>query len=48
MGATEAEALGIPTVNVTLQTEMIAEKCKTQTLLNKIIGGFIGKQMTKP
>ncbi len=48
MGATEAEVLGIPTVNVTLQTEMIAEKGKPQTFMNKIIGGFIGKQMTKP
>ena len=28
MGAVEAEVLGIPTVNVTLQTEMIAKKLK--------------------
>lgn len=48
MGATEAEALGIPTVNVTLQTEMIAEKLKPLTLKDKIIGGLIGKQMAKP
>jgi len=31
MGATEAEVLSIPTVNVTLQKEMIAEKLKPQT-----------------
>ncbi|NLE12802.1 MAG: glycosyltransferase family 1 protein [Clostridiales bacterium] len=48
MGATEAEALGIPTVNVTLQKEMIAEKLKPQTLFNKLIGGIIGKQVAKP
>lgn len=48
MGATEAEALGIPTVNVTLQTEMIAKKLKPLTLKDKIIGGLIGKQMAKP
>lgn len=48
MGATEAEALGIPTVNVTLETEMIAEKLKPMTLKDKIFGGLIGKQMAKP
>lgn len=48
MGATEAEALGIPTVNVTLQKEMIAEKLKPMTLKDKMIGGLIGKQMVKP
>ena len=48
MGATEAEVLNIPTVNVTLQCEMIAQKNKPQTFLNKLIGGFIGKQMAKP
>lgn len=48
MGAVEAEALNIPTVNVTLQTEMIAEKNKPQTFMNKLIGGFIGKQINKP
>ena len=31
MGATEAEVLGIPTVNVTLQKEMIGEKLKPKT-----------------
>ena len=48
MGATEAEALGIPTVNVTLQTEMIAEKLKEQIWINKFIGNIIGTQIAKP
>ena len=48
MGATEAEALGIPTVNVTLQKEMIAEKGKPQSFWNQLIGKMIGKQMAKP
>ena len=48
MGAIEALALGIPTVNVTLQTEMIAEKLKEQTWKDKLIGNFIGAQMAKP
>ncbi len=48
MGATEAEVLGIPTVNVTLQKEMIAEKLKPQTFWNKLIGKIIGKQVAKP
>ena len=48
MGAVEAEALNIPTVNVTLQTEMISEKNKPQTFFNKLIGGVIGKQINKP
>lgn len=48
MGATEAEAQGIPTVNVTLQKEMIAEKLKPQTFRDKIIGGIIGGQAAKP
>lgn len=48
MGATEAEVLGIPTVNVTLQKEMIAEKFKPQTFWSKLIGKLIGKQVAKP
>lgn len=48
MGATEAEVLGIPTINVTLQIEMIGEKLKPQTFKDKIIGGMVGKQMAKP
>ncbi|MDE7405014.1 MAG: glycosyltransferase [Lachnospiraceae bacterium] len=48
MGATEAEVLGIPTVNVTLQTEMIAEKLKRQKWMDKLVGNLIGAQMAKP
>jgi sterol 3beta-glucosyltransferase len=48
MGATEAEVLGIPTINVTLQKEMIAEKLKPQSFWNKLIGQVIGKQVAKP
>lgn len=48
MGATEAEVLGIPTVNVTLQKEMIAEKLKPQSFGNKLIATIIGKQAAKP
>ena len=48
MGATEAEALGVPTVNVTLQTEMIAEKLKNQTFMKRLIGRLVGGQMVKP
>ncbi len=48
MGATEAEVLGIPTVNITLQTEMIPQKRKKQTVFSKLIGGMIAKQVAKP
>ena len=48
MGAVEADILGIPTVNVTLQTEMIGEKLRKQKFGEKIIGGFIAKQAAKP
>lgn len=48
MGATEAEALGIPTVNVTLQKEMIAEKLKPLSFMDKLVGGIIGRQVAKP
>lgn len=48
MGATEAEALSIPTVNVTLQTEMIAEKLKPQSRKDKMIAAIIGAQAAKP
>lgn len=48
MGAAEAEALGIPTVNVTLQVEMIAEKRKEQKWMNKLVGNLLGAQMAKP
>ena len=48
MGATEAEVLGIPTVNVTIQPEMIPEKLKKQTIINKVIGRFIAGQIARP
>ena len=48
MGAVEAGILGIPTVNVTLQTEMIGEKLRKQKFGEKLIGGFIEKQAAKP
>lgn len=48
MGAVEADVLGIPTVNVTLQKEMIAEKLKTKTFKDKLIGSMIAKQVAKP
>ena len=48
MGAVEAGVLGIPTVNVTLQTEMIGEKLRPQTFKDKVIGGMIAKQVAKP
>lgn len=48
MGATEAEVLGIPTVNVTLQTEMIAEKLKPQKWYNRVIGYIFGGLAAKP
>lgn len=48
MGATEAEVLGIPTINVTLQKEMIAEKLKPQTFKDRLIGNIIAKQAAKP
>lgn len=48
MGATEAEALGIPRINVTLQKEMITEKLKPQSFISKLIADIIGKQVAKP
>jgi len=48
MGAVEANVLGIPTVNVTLQTEMIGEKLRRQKFSERLIGGFIEKQAAKP
>ncbi len=48
MGSTEAEALGIPTIHVTLQTEMLPEKLKKQTLAGKMIGYLVGGQVAKP
>lgn len=48
MGISEAEALGIPTVSVTLQTEMIPQKLKPQSWLNKTTGNIIGRMAVKP
>ena len=48
MGAVEAGVLGIPTVNVTLQTEMIGEKLKEKKLSEKMIGGMISHFAASP
>ncbi|WP_069988679.1 glycosyltransferase [Massilioclostridium coli] len=48
MGATEAEVLNIPIVNVTLQTEMIPQARKPKTFMDRVFGGFIAKQIAKP
>ncbi|MBR3461882.1 MAG: glycosyltransferase family 1 protein [Clostridiales bacterium] len=48
IGAVEARVLGIPVVDVTLQTEMIPEKFKEQKFTDKLIGGLIGHQIDKP
>ena len=48
MGATEASVLGIPTINVTLQTEMIPQKLKPQSFFDRLFGGMIAKQIAKP
>lgn len=48
MGATEAEALNIKTVNITLHTEMIPEVYKPKTPLNRLFGALIDAQMVKP
>lgn len=48
MGATEAEVLGIDTVNVTLQTEMIPQELKEKTISDQLFGSMIAKQVAKP
>ena len=48
IGAVEAGVLGIPKVNVTLQTEMIGEKLRKQKFFEKMIGKFISKKVSKP
>ncbi len=48
IGAVEANVLGIPTVNVTLQTEMIAQPGKPQKPMGKLIGKMIAKKVAKP
>lgn len=47
MGATEAEALGLPTVNVTLQTEMIAQPGRPRGPGGRAIDALIGRQDRK-
>lgn len=48
MGATEAEKLGKPTVNVVLQTEMLPLVKKKKTLKEKLFALMINPQMVKP
>ena len=48
MGAVEANVLGIPTVNVTLQTEMIAQPGKPLKPMAKLIGRMIAKKAAEP
>ena len=48
MGAAEAEVLGIPVVNVTLQTEMIPQRRKPLTFKDKIVGKIVSRQICKP
>ena len=48
MGASEAEALQIPMVNVTLQTEMIPQALKEPTFGEKLFNIFVGPKITKP
>ena len=48
MGATEAEVLGIDTINVTLQTEMIPQELKEKTFIDKLFGRMIARQIVKP
>lgn len=48
MGAAEAEALKIPVVNVTLQTEMIPQALKPKTFKDKLIGKLISGRICKP
>ncbi len=48
IGAVEANVLGIPTVNVTLQTEMIAQPGKPQKPVGKLIGKMIAKKVAQP
>nr|WP_122013154.1 glycosyltransferase [Maliibacterium massiliense] len=48
MGATEADMLHIPTINVTLQTEMIPKAPAFQTRRDRLMGALINPQMVKP
>ena len=48
MGAVEAEVLGIPTVNVTLQKDTIGEKLRQQTILEKGMESVTSQRVAKP
>ena len=48
IGAVEAEALGIPTVNVTLQKDSIPEKLRQQTVSEKVLENFGSNKAIKP
>ena len=48
IGAVEANVLGISTVNVTLQTEMIAQPGKPQKPMEKLIARMIAKKAAEP
>lgn len=48
MGATEAEALGVPIVNVTLQVEMLPQPAKPKTLGDRLFAALINPQMVRP
>lgn len=48
MGAAEAEALNIKTIDVTLQTEMLPRENTDPTLKDKVLGALINPQVVKP
>lgn len=48
MGATEAEVLGVKTVNVVLQTQMIPRVKRKKRLKDKIASALIDPQMVRP
>lgn len=48
MGAAEAKALGLPTINVTLQAEMIPKKGEPQTFIQKQMWKIVCRQINKP
>ncbi len=48
MGAAEAEALNIKTIDVTLQTEMLPKENIVPTLKDKVLSALINPQVVKP
>lgn len=48
MGATEAEALKIPMIQVILQTEMIPQVNKEKNFKDKLFGALVNPQIVKP